>query len=355
MNKQNLIIIGPFEWGKDATNGVSVKNRFFKERFTIFFKKIITIDSSFVEKKHPFKTILFFLKLFFYGIFYKTTKIVVSENIVFAYRFVLKYLFFIRKNGSVYYWAPGGTLPKLIKDNHYNIKYYTSLRKIYVQGQKLVDELNSMGIFNAVFVPNSKYIPRLPVKKHREDNIIKFVFVSRVHPSKGINEIARCAKYLDDNGYKDRYKIDFYGKIEPGYDAEFEEAIRESPNMHYMGFIDLRNFDNYEKLVAYDVALFPTYWHGEGFPGVVIDAYIAGLPVIATDWNLNSAYILNGETGVIIPVHDELALRDAMLSFLDGKQDLRQMSQNCQREVLQYDNRKVLSEDNLRVWGFLDA
>ena len=29
--------------------------------------------------------------------------------------------------------------------------------------------------------------------------------------------------------------------------------------------------------------LFPTYWHGEGFPGIVIDAFVAGLLVVATD------------------------------------------------------------------------
>lgn len=37
----------------------------------------------------------------------------------------------------------------------------------------------------------------------------------------------------------------------------------------------------------YFALLFPTYFHGEGFAGCIIDAFFAGIPIIATDWLYN--------------------------------------------------------------------
>mgnify|MGYP002239410386 CR=1 FL=1 len=60
----------------------------------------------------------------------------------------------------------------------------------------------------------------------------------------------------------------------------------------------------YRTLCRYDIMLFPTYWYGEGFPGIVMDAYIAGLPLIASDWNINTE-VITEKTGIIIPPKDE--------------------------------------------------
>ena len=40
---------------------------------------------------------------------------------------------------------------------------------------------------------------------------------------------------------------------------------------------------------------------------IVIDAYIAGVPLIASDWNMNTE-VITEKTGVIIPPKDEEAL-----------------------------------------------
>ena len=105
---------------------------------------------------------------------------------------------------------------------------------------------------------------------------------------------------------------------------------------------------NYDKLAKFDVMLFPTYWQGEGFPGVVIDAYIASLPIMATDWNLNRDVIEDGVTGWIIPPHDVNALAEKMKYAIDHPDEIRQMAQNCRKQAAKYDSRVVLSEDNLK-------
>ena len=53
-------------------------------------------------------------------------------------------------------------------------------------------------------------------------------------------------------------------------------------------------------LVNYDLMLFPTRYYTEGLPGTIIDAYIANLPVIATEWKHAREFIKDGETGFIV-------------------------------------------------------
>jgi glycosyltransferase involved in cell wall biosynthesis len=53
---------------------------------------------------------------------------------------------------------------------------------------------------------------------------------------------------------------------------------------------------------------FLSYWKGEGFTGVIIDAFIAGVPVIATGWNMNTEIIEDGINGFVIPPNDTVSL-----------------------------------------------
>jgi len=73
--------------------------------------------------------------------------------------------------------------------------------------------------------------------------------------------------------------------------------------------------------------IFPTYWKGEGFPGVLVDAFVAGLPVIASDWNMNTEVIRHNQNGLVIPPKDSEALAYAMRYLIESKDSLRKMSE----------------------------
>jgi len=83
--------------------------------------------------------------------------------------------------------------------------------------------------------------------------------------------------------------------------------------------------------------LFPTNWHGEGFPGVFLDAFMVGLPVICSDWNMNSEVIQDGYNGLVLKetnVHNILA---AVNKLYHDRELLNNLSINSFNSFDQYD------------------
>jgi glycosyltransferase involved in cell wall biosynthesis len=185
----------------------------------------------------------------------------------------------------------------------------------------------------------------MPDKRpHSSAEATRFVFLSRIIPEKGCNYIFDALDILNAQGMAERIAVHFYGTIDDGYRQEFTQKTAAVPNAEYKGFLDLRKTENYDILADYDAMLFPTYWPGEGFPGIIVDAFIAGLPVIATDWAHNSEIIEHQQTGIIIPPHSPEALAQQMHHLANAPMEISRMSQNCRNKAKLYDTRNVLSE-----------
>lgn len=337
-----LVFVGTIK--KVANCGESMKNHLFIERFREVFDKVITVD-VFAPKKHPMNIV----KMVLVALTHRRCPTVISVSPDTGDK-VLRWLRALGCN-NIFYWAVGGTLHQKFATGNYNLDNYRKIKAIYVQSPRIVEGLKRLGIHNAIHVNNSKRIDYIPDISQRDNNKIRFVFLSRVHPDKGCGLIVSCTKRLNEMGYQNKFSVDFYGTISKAY-PKFKEMIEGIENVNYEGFLNLTSKEGYDKLSQYDMMLFPTYWDGEGFPGVIIDACIAGVPVIASNWNCNED-VVDDQIGCIIPHHDEDALFKAMKETIEGKFDLKQMAKNCQARSVEYDNRKVLSEENLRKIGML--
>ena len=130
--------------------------------------------------------------------------------------------------------------------------------------------------------------------------------------------------------------------------------IGELPNVEYKGFLKLVEISNYDVLAGYDVMLFPTFFYGEGFAGIFIDALIAGLPVVATDWNLNSEIVRHGETGVVVENRNAERLADAMEMLIREPQKIESMSKRCQSECMKYDVANLVTPALVKQLGLLE-
>lgn len=346
MLKDKIFLIGPMDIGNVPTNGVTMKNQLFYKRFLEIFPKVRYIDTWKI-KYRPWVVI----KIIFAFLFYRNYKFIISGS--HASRRIFNFVYWLRLKRYIVFWVAGGNLPSKIEEGIYNVNALNYIHALIVQGVSMRNKLQDLGINNVIYVPNSKPISFYPDVSHfKKSDKIRFVFLSRVHPEKGCDDIFKCARMLNINGFKDRYEIDFYGSVYESYRVSFEKQITEFSNVNYRGFLNVVDKNGYKKLSTYDVMLFPTFWMGEGFPGVVIDAYIAGLPIIASDWNLNKEVIKDGETGFIIRTKDVQQLYARMVMFIENKINLTEMRITCAKVAQNFEYRKVLSEELMRKVGF---
>lgn len=345
MNKK-IVFVGPCGGGSIPQNGASVKNFFILKSFAQKAISYRVIDTEF-WRKNPFVL----LKLVWNILTSYNKTFIVSADSSSAYKLLL--VLSILNHPNTIYWVIGGSIANKVKLGKFYIFPYKHCKYILVEGGIMKQTFNECGLKNVITVPNFKSIDYIPSKIKRNNDIHRFVFLSRITPDKGCDEIIKSIKHLNNIGFEKNFSVTFYGPIQENYRESFLLEVKDINNIEYGGFLDLRNKKNYDILSTYDVMLFPTFWVGEGFPGVLIDALIAGMPVIVSDWNLNKDIIVHGKTGIIIPVHDTQALIDAMLSVVLKKIPLENMIEKCHSEALKYDFKSVLSDDLYRRIGLI--
>ncbi len=334
--KNTIILIGALGCNGEVYDGETMKNALFKKYFALSADKVVTVNTTRWTRKPwlPFE-------LIFKLIFNRGGKVVISACDMSAYR-LIQFLYYFRVKKNVFYWVVGGGLQNLV-GNRINPKYLHYLKRILVQSLDMERSLKALGLENAQYFPNSKDIYQVN-KTKKELELIRFVFLSRIIPEKGCDLILNCAERLNNAGKK--FKITFYGNVK-SY-PKFIDRVQNINNVEYRGLLNLRNKKGYEELSENDVFLFPTYYPNEGFPGVLIDAFILGLPIITTDWNFNKEIIESGKTGIIVPPQDEDALFEAMLRFINNPEEIKIMSEFCITEAHKYDSKFLLSERQLR-------
>lgn len=344
-----LILIGPIHIGENPSAGDSMKNQLFLARFKQIYRRVIPIDTT-GWKRRPW----IMLKLLSAIAFHPKAKVVISANPLSADTLISILVFFHFPN-DIFYWVVGGSFHKMIEEGRFKTRTYLPLKGIFVQGQIMVETLNKNGLHNVVYVPNSKMINHYGNAVKKQDGKIHFVFLSRVEECKGCTDILQSVESLNKEGLGEKFDVTFYGhpSRDPQFAKWFESKVCELPNVEFKGILNLLDEKNYDELSSYGVMLFPTYWEGEGFPGVVIDAYVSSLPIIASDWNLNKDVIIDGETGWIIPTHNLESLIEKMIYVINNPQVIKDMAIKCRKQAEQYDSRVVLSEGNLQKLGLL--
>jgi glycosyltransferase involved in cell wall biosynthesis len=155
----------------------------------------------------------------------------------------------------------------------------------------------------------------------------RFVFVGHVKPSKGIVELIEAAKMLS---ITTSMAIDVYGPLLDGISNSW---FAGSP-VNYRGSI--ANKDVIQTLTGYDVLVLPTYAQIEGYPGVILEAYCAGIPVITTRWG-GIPEIVTAETGILVEPRDVAGLAKAMQMLIDSDQLLATLRDGARSKAAEFD------------------
>lgn len=343
---KSILFIGPLSYKKPTIKGALIKNQHLVNFFNKKFNNVKYIDTVNFNA-NPFVI----LNIIYNVVIRKNDNIVMGTSSKSTYHIVSFFQFFkIKRN--LFYFVVGGDFLSFVRSSDKVKKYLDNFIKIIVEGQQLKKELNNLSVDNCETIPNLRNFSYIPKLKHKT-NKIRFVFFSRICAEKGVDLIIKSAIKINELGYSKNFSVDFYGNIDDDYKELFFEQISEIKNIQFRGVLDLNKIRNYDTLAGFDILLFPTYFNGEGFPGVLIDAFIAGLPVIASDWSLNAEVVQNGYTGLLIKPKSSDELAKAMLSFMDGDINVNKMSVNCQKSCLNYKIDNVLNDELLRKIKFL--
>ena len=99
-----------------------------------------------------------------------------------------------------------------------------------------------------------------------------------------------------------------------------------------------------------DIFVFPGVQQ-EGQPLVVIEAMAAGLPIIFTDRGCLRDTVINGETGVEVPINDPHRLADRILWLLNHPDDMRAMGRRARQRYESLYTKKHHIENMIEVFA----
>jgi len=173
------------------------------------------------------------------------------------------------------------------------------------QTKSLVARARQDGIEHAVWFPTSRPAPDLiSSTTTRRNECKKFIYLGHVRSEKGIREIIEACERFNANDTS--VKVHIYGTLRHDMTEQDFEGLRA---VKYCGMIEPQEV--YSVLSDYDALLFPSYYQGEGYPGVIIEAFAAGLPVVCSRW-LALPEIVDETCGILIEPKNSQALYDAM-------------------------------------------
>jgi glycosyltransferase involved in cell wall biosynthesis len=170
----------------------------------------------------------------------------------------------------------------------------------YVETQRLKVWLENQTVKNVRWFPNVRECP----SDEKDAKVYKkrLVYIGSVKETKGIKVIIDTAKKLDKS-----YTVDVYGPLD---DCSIKKASFDHSSVVYKGV--LRPVQVPSVLAKYDLLLLPTKHPGEGYPGVVIEAFSVGVVAIATRWGGIPELIDDQVNGVLMDGFETSALLEAL-------------------------------------------
>jgi glycosyltransferase involved in cell wall biosynthesis len=329
--RKNYFIIGNFGFISKSINGQTIKTRYLKDFFdTVGITSYYDTDKA----KHFFLSII---SIIFKIPAYYSIIVTVNRN---GLKYIMPIIFFRAKllKKKLYLIAIGGWLADFVKYHKLINSILKKFDKIFVESKTIVYELEEYGYKNARYLFNFKTFnfERYDFSMNSNSKTLRMVFLSRVMWEKGMDIVEFIAKIIDKKNHP--LRIDIYGPIQENDRDGILKMINKYVCLTYCGVVPT---DEVHKTISgYDVLLFPTHWDGECFPGVILDAFIAGVPVIASNWKYNAELITN-DVGYLFNIGEEQQIIYFALNLYNEPILLHKLSINSYNRRDQYSINKV--------------
>ena len=195
-----------------------------------------------------------------------------------------------------------------------------SLKKAYIERYKLDPQrvhVSRLGVYECLWNIS-------PMRKLHEKKTI--IFFGRISPYKGIEYLIEAMNLIHDN------KPDIQLVVAGGGDLYFDKALYEGKQ--YIKIVNkfLSMGELYGYLLSSDLAVCPYVDATQS--GVIMTAYAACLPVVATKVGGLPEMVEDGITGLLVNPKDVKDLANAILKIVSYDDILNQYKKNVQQAVL---------------------
>ena len=340
MNKFKVTIIGHFGFGKNYLDGQTVKTKIVSMELKrkLGENNVREIDthgrwSSFF--KAPLKTL---------------SAVIKSKNVVMlpahgGLRVYTPWLLLWSRFSitRLHYVVIGGWLPQYLDDKKSLEGKLKKFDGIYVETKAMKTVLEQKGFKNIYIMPNCKRLNLLRPEElvYNTEEPFKLCTFSRVTEKKGIGDAVEAVRQINEKNGRTVYTLDIYGQVDDNQTEWFEKLKKTFPEyVHYCGLVP---FDkSVDVLKNYFALLFPTSYYGEGFAGTLIDAFAAGVPIVASDWKYNPEIIENNNNGIMFKTGDNEAFVNILTQIATNAERWNSLKINCLKSYEKYSPESVV-------------
>lgn len=331
MSKSPIHIIGAFGYITGHLDGQTMESRSLR---TLLEMHGINDYTYFDTEQLHFNKMSFF-KMF--GGLFKTERLFylgAQANL----KYIFPFLWLIAKLRGIefHYFVVGGWIAEYLKNKPMHRWMLRRINGMYCEIWSISNKLTKFyGYKHVDCFPNFRIYSFKPEIKFYDGEPLRLVYMARIVASKGYKRVFDLAEYIQQKYGDDKVVIDFYGPIFPDDKEPFFEGVARFGFVKYKGVLQPEVIN--ETLAGYDAMLFPTNYPGEGLPGTIVDSYISGIPVIASDWRYNAELIEHGKTGFVFDLNKPSQFYEAVELIMNDRNLLFQMKQQAHAKRVDFD------------------
>ncbi|WP_024546389.1 glycosyltransferase [Picosynechococcus sp. NKBG15041c] len=201
---------------------------------------------------------------------------------------------------------------------------YSEVKKLGLQASGVIIP---HGLTVAPLIPDAQIQLRQWLHLPNDEPII--LFLSRIHPKKGLELLIRALAQLQDQ----RFTFVIAGSGDADYENNLRHLINQlglSNRTRMPGFVEGKQKD----LLLQGSNLFALTSYSENFGVAVLEALAAGLPVIVTPGVALSEVVKQYQLG-IVPELNEQAIATAILNCLNQSEIMKEMGDRSRQFILE--------------------
>ncbi|MCE2404160.1 MAG: glycosyltransferase family 4 protein [Dehalococcoidia bacterium] len=207
----------------------------------------------------------------------------------------------------------GGSLGRTYPKSLRRLSRWTWLRseRVYVETQQIIGGFPEFADFR--WLPNTRDIK--PPETGPRDSVRNLVFISRLDSRKGIYELLEACRSLPEQCH-----LYVYGPPSFGFDMAVFDGHPKATHRSILDPADVPRV-----LSEHDLLLLPTFYPGEGHPGIIVEAFQCHVPVIATMFSAIPEVVQHEENGLLVEPGSVDSLKAAIDRILNDPELYRRL------------------------------